>query len=278
LVEEERDERSADARALAERALVWLLHELRESEVRPIVLGGLVPPLLSAQSVSAPQHLGTADVDILLITHLEDLEGLAAVEDALERMDFEPIEPWRWSGRVGGRGVRIEFLCDVPEYQAGTLIRPPGCRDLAASNLRGTGYVQHGTIEVELSATLPDAGAVSVTARFAGLAGYLLSKCAAIRNRAEAKDFYDFVYVLMHNDEGGPQEAAARVNQEPFAVARRELRSTFIEVRARYGRTADAGPAGYAAQALRVRPDDDSSRLRAQAVAAVAAFFDAVNP
>lgn len=265
------EERSSEARAIAEQALVWLLHELRDEPVRPIVLGGLVPPLLTSNS---PGHLGTADVDILLITHVEAITGLAAVERALDRMEFEPLEEaWRWRGLVGGIPVKVEFLCDLDEYREGDVIHPDGCEALGVANLRGTGYVGRDTFERELSATLRDGHVVSVVGRFAGLAGYLLSKAAAVRTRAAEKDYYDFAYVLIHNDAGGPEAAADRLLHERFDQPRQELRSTFIEVRERFRRTSDTGPVAYAAQSALADPAVDELTLRADAVTAVEVFF-----
>ncbi len=265
------EERSSEARAIAEQALVWLLHELRDEPVTPIVLGGLVPPLLTGND---PGHLGTTDVDILLITHVEATTRLAAVEHALDRMEFEPLEEaWRWRGLIAGVPVKVEFLCDLDEYREGDVVRPAGCDALGVVNLRGTRYVGRDTFERELSATLPGGRAVTVVGRFAGLAGYLLSKAVAVRTRAADKDYYDFAYVLIHNNAGGPEAAAARLMHGRFDQARQELRSTFVEVRERYRRTSDTGPVAYATQSALADPAVDELTLRADAVTAVEAFF-----
>jgi hypothetical protein len=91
------------------------------------------------------------------------------------------------------------------------MIRPRGCTNLAAANLRGTGYVARDFVWEELSGTIANRTHVRVRARFAGLEGYLLSKCVAVRTRAAAKDYYDLVYVLLHNRAGGPEQAARRL-------------------------------------------------------------------
>lgn len=64
------DERSAEARAIAERALGRLLVASAPTSAQLIVLGGLVPPTLARTGVpEPPAHLGTTDVDVLLVTH-----------------------------------------------------------------------------------------------------------------------------------------------------------------------------------------------------------------
>lgn len=45
----------------------------------------------------------------------------------------------------------------------------------------------------------------------ADLGGFLIAKAAAIAARRLDRDFYDFAYVLVHNDRGGPQAAADAV-------------------------------------------------------------------
>ena len=136
------ERRSRETRARAELALVRLLYELRHEDVFLVVLGGLVPELLVRDDEPIPAHLGTTDVDILLITHVEPDADLGGVERALERMNFgsDPAEDgWRWRGAVEDWQVKLEFLCDLPNHPEGEMIRPHGCTNLAAANLRGNG-------------------------------------------------------------------------------------------------------------------------------------------
>lgn len=158
-----------------------LLHEARDEDPCLIVLGGLVPEILTAGHDHAiPDHLGTTDVDVLLITQVDGSLDLGGVERALKRLKFEPDdEDWRWRGRISGLPVKIEFLCDPDEEGEGEVIRPGGCEKLAAVNLRGTGYVARDFTFETLSADFDDGARVTVQARFAGLCGYLLSKCVA---------------------------------------------------------------------------------------------------
>jgi hypothetical protein len=124
---------------------------------------------------------------------------------------------------------------------------------------------------------LADGTHVTVDARFAGLEGYLLSKCVALRARAATKDYYDFVYVLLHNRAGGPEQAARRLLDGGLANALPSLRTTLREVRERYVKTNESGPIGYAEQALEVEPDADAALLRADAVDVVQRFFAALD-
>lgn len=61
------EQRTRETRARAELALVRLAHELRDEDVFLVVLGGLVPDVLTVGDGLIPEHLGTTDVDVLLI-------------------------------------------------------------------------------------------------------------------------------------------------------------------------------------------------------------------
>jgi len=268
--------RSRESRARAELALVRLLHALGDEDIFMVVLGGLVPEVLASDGVLVPEHLGTTDVDVLLITHVDLDADPGRVELALERLDFKPDpaeDGWRWRGPIDGMPVKLEFLCDLPDYREGEVIRPGGCRALGAQNLRGTGYVAGDFAWEELTGRLPDGTVATVRARFAGLEGYLLSKCVAARTRAATKDYYDLVYVLQHNRAGGPEQAAHRLREGDLASALEPLRTTFLEVQARFAKTTDSGPVAYAQQAVEVQPEVADADLRADAVDVVQRFF-----
>lgn len=274
------EQRSRKTRARAELALVRLLHALGDEEIFLVVLGGLVPEVLASDEALVPEHLGTTDVDLLLVTHVDPDADLGGVERALGRLDFKPDpneDGWRWRGPIDGVPVTLEFLCDLPDYREGEVVRPSGCQALSAQNLRGTGYVARDFAWEERSGELADGTKVTVRVRFAGLEGYLLSKCVAARTRAATKDYYDLVYVLQHNRAGGPEQAAHRLLNGELADAIDTLQTTFLEVRERYIKTTDSGPVGYAEQALEVETDIDAALLRADAVDAVQRFFTALG-
>jgi hypothetical protein len=270
------ERRTRETRARAELALVRFAHELRDEDAFLVVLGGLVPEVLAADDALIPEHLGTTDVDMLLITHVEPDADLGGVERALERIHFRPTgteDGWRWRGRVDGVPVKLEFLCDLSGHREHEAIRPRGCTKLAAANLRGTGYVAHDFTNEQLVGELADGTRVTVSVRFAGLEGYLLSKCVAARTRAATKDYYDLAYVLLHNRAGGPEQAGRRLCAGKLAGELPALRSTFAELAGRYGKVTDIGPRSYANQALEVEPDGDERLLRADAVDAVQRFI-----
>jgi hypothetical protein len=274
------EQRSAETRARAEKALAQLLHGLDGIDIEIVVLGGLVPEVLTrGREVEAPSHLGTTDVDILLVTHVDQDDDLSAVEKSLISLDFEPENTptgfgWRWRGRIDGHKAKIEFLCDLETCREGEIVKPAGCENLTACNLRGTGFVARDWAWEEIHSTDSEGESIVVKARFAGLQGYLLSKCFAVRGRAAEKDYYDLPYVLLHNRAGGPKAAADLLREGPFEDDLRGLKSLFREIQARYLNPNDQAPRNYAAQMLLVEPGQDETILRGDAVTAVATFCE----
>src|SRR5271167_3370488 len=97
----DKGERSPAARQRAEAALVRLAWELRDDDPFLVVLGGLVPQVLAEEEQGViPEHLGTTDIDILLITRVDTDAHLGAVEQALALLEFAPTDNdgWRWRG------------------------------------------------------------------------------------------------------------------------------------------------------------------------------------
>ncbi|HTR73936.1 MAG TPA: hypothetical protein VMH33_01600 [Solirubrobacterales bacterium] len=271
------DVRSAEARARAEQALVWLVSGFDGAEIDLIVLGGLVPEILTrgVEPGSSMGHLGTTDVDLLLITRVDQDEDLGAVEASLTKLDFEPEENgWRWRGTVADRRVKIEFLCDLETVREQELVEPVGCKNLRALNLRGTGYVAKDWQYEELHAPGPDGEPLTVKVRFAGLRGYLLSKLVAARTRGKDKDYYDLAYVLIHNREGGPRQAAELLLAGEFRAAVVDLRATLEEIAARFRSPTDFAAQSYSEQMRLVDPELDDATLRTDATVAIAEFLE----
>lgn len=164
-------ERSPEARALAEEALLRLLVALERRHadvVVLVVLGGLVPEILTrGQAESVPMHLGTSDVDIHVSLMTDPDRDISSLEAALEGAGFEP-DPrqaggWRWRIRIAGVPVKVEFLCDRDDLPANQPVALPGCHRLTAANLRGTGFVARDWTEEKLSGKI-DGKSVTVMA------------------------------------------------------------------------------------------------------------------
>lgn len=217
-------DRSRDARARAEQALVELALAFGDHAQDLIIIGGLNPDFLAPQ---APvQHLGTTDVDLLLelgfVYDRDDLD-FAWLEPAFKRAGFEAHndDGWRW-GRVSDSAVvQIDILCDVQD-NPDQVIALPGAGEIAAKNLAGPSgaiaapVIRTLTVTAATKANDPDAPD-EIALRFASLGGYLLAKSSALVGRRAVKDAYDFMYVTLYNDRGpiGAAEAILDALETP---------------------------------------------------------------
>ena len=145
-----------------------------------------------------------------------------------------------------------------------------GCDQIGAVNLRGTGFASRDAEVRELRTRV---GGVEQVAEVnvSGLAGFLLAKCAAARSRRKPKDWYDIAFVLLHNDAGGPDEAALAVVAK-FGGELGAVRTALDDLLANFGTLDAQGPQAYADQMTIDHPDLDRATLLADAVLAVEAF------
>lgn len=270
--------RSRAAREAAERALIRVVHHYGACP-EFVVLGGLVPELLCARS--GFQHAGTTDVDVQV-----DLEiacgsvNTSRLEQALRNAEFEPDSErvWRWAaeGSAPSTVVKFELLADLHDVATETTVTFEGCDQLGAVNLRGTGFASRDVEQRELRARV---GGVEQVAEVnvSGLAGFLLAKCAAARSRRRPKDWYDIAFVLIHNDAGGPEEAAQAV-MERFGGELGAVRTALDDLLANFGTLDAQGPRAFTDQVTIDHPDLDRATLRADAVLAVEAFHTRLFP
>lgn len=265
--------RSRDARARAERALVELLTAAGPDGAALTVIGGLTADFLTEST--DPPHQGTLDVDVLLelgVAHDRDELDLGWLEEALVAAHFNPSGVgWRWWRDVDGVPVKLELLCDVYD-NAGQEILLPGCRSASAQNLRGPAAAANDVMIRELTRSGRDPAGGAVDARCAGLGGYLLAKAGAVFSRRLTKDWYDFAFVLLHNNEGGPRSAARAAHAAlpsgawtDYAGIVRAVGSDFADLDA-------PGARAYGEQRALDGVEDDADVLAQDAVAAVVTF------
>ncbi len=265
--------RSREARAAAEQALVRVVHHYGE---RPefVVLGGLVPELLCANSVF--QHAGTTDIDVQV--NLEIACGSVnteRLERALHKAEFEPDNERVWRWRTDGSGaravVKFELLADLDSAASDSTVIFEGCDHLGAANLRGTIYA---TRDIEVKTLTARIGGIehTVEVNVTGLAGFLLAKCAAARSRRSLKDWYDIAFVLLHNEVGGPA-AASRAVIAKFGDELEASRTALDDLVANFADKDAQGPKAYSKQMLIDHPSLDRTTLVADAIVSVKEFY-----
>lgn len=212
------EQRSRDARARAEEALVRFALLAGEHVEDFVVIGGLNPDFLAPGAPSP--HLGTTDVDLLFelgFIYDRDEQDFSWLDRVLVEGGFAPVPAasgWRWDAILGGTRVRLDLLCDVPDSR-GQAVVLPGATEASAQNLDGPAAALVDPVErtllvsTRVRAELPAAPA-EVRLRFASHGGYLVAKAAALLARGATKDAYDLMFVIMYGP-GGARGAAEAV-------------------------------------------------------------------
>lgn len=265
-------ERTRAARTAAERALVRVIHHYGETPGF-VLLGGLVPELLCIGSQF--RHAGTTDIDVQVDMEIANGSvNTARLERALAKAEFVPdAQVWRWRTVVAGiqTEVKFELLADLKDQPAQAEIRFADCDQLGAVNLRGTGFAARNYSQRKLTSKV---NGVMMTANVnvANLAGFLLAKAAAARQRRKPKDWYDIAFVLLHNSDGGPDHAAAQVVTHFAEEINGEARNALQDLRANFANPQAQGAQAYVEQIVIDHPALDSRAAVAEAVVAVRQF------
>ena len=169
--------------------------------------------------------------------------------------------------------VKFELLADLDTEINEATVLFDDCEHLGAVNLRGTRYAARDVTLRDLTAKVGD-DVRHVEVRVTGVAGFLLAKCAAAHARGKRKDWYDIAFVLLHNDLGGPIQAANAVIDTFGLEALRASQTALAELSANFANPHSQGPVAYAEQFLLNHPDEEPSQAKADAVAAVGEFCD----
>ena len=171
--------------------------------------------------------------------------------------------------------VKFELLADMDEVANEATIRFDGCERLGAVNLRGTQYATRDIESRRLTSRVDDVRR-TVEINVTGVAGFLLAKCAAAYSRRKQKDWYDIAFVLLHNDLGGPIQAARAVLDRFGDGTLNASRTALAELSANFSDPQAQGPVAYAEQFIVDHPDYDQAVAKADAIAAIAEFCEAL--
>lgn len=265
-------ERNPGTAQIVVGALVDLLTSIPQRADDLVLIGGLVPPYLTAGSGQV--HQGTTDVDLLVDIGMvfDDDRDFAWLEAALFGSGFEPEMPgWRWTRTTRGVTVLLDLLCERSAYTS-EVIALPGAHKAAAMNLPGT----HAARCDATRQLVTDGHGGECEVRVAGLGGFLLAKCAAISKRDADKDLYDISFVVLHNP-GGPDGAAEAVLAHPCREHVADYEQWLRTVAALFNSPDAAGPLAYAMGAEQMSGADRDIAAQ-DAYAALTAFLTLVLP
>lgn len=259
--------------------LLTLLCDLGPWRERIYLAGGLAPRYLVGKlPEGASPHVGTTDVDLVIGLALGDEapETYRTLQTNLEKAHFDQGEPsFRWSRDVDGVKVHVEFLCETDAVAPGRIFKPKGESTgsrVGAFNVRGAQLVRLDFVECEIEGERLDGGGSSrVGVRVANLLPYVVLKVLAFQDRHENKDAYDLVFTLLHYGDG-PREAGAAASASPVA-GHPQVREALVLMEERFRDAAQDGPCSYATFLARPGDDEESARLRLQAVVTVEHFL-----
>jgi hypothetical protein len=259
--------------------LLTLLGDLGPWRDRIYLAGGLAPRyLVGTLPEGASPHVGTTDVDLVIGLALGDEapETYRTLQNNLEKSDFRQGEPsFRWSRDVDGVKVHVEFLCETDAVAPGRIFKPKGeftGSKVGAFNVRGAQLVCLDFIECEIEGERLDGGGRSrVGVRIANLLPYVVLKVLAFQDRHENKDAYDLMFTLLHYG-NGPREAGVAASASPVAQLP-QAREALALMEERFRDTAQDGPCSYATFLAQPGDDEESARLRMQAVVTVEHFL-----
>lgn len=173
--------------------------------------------------------------------------------------------------------VKFELLADLISEPAESIVRFSDCEELGAVNLRGTGYAARDVVVQRLSASVGGTR-YAIDVNVTGTAGFLLAKVSAAHSRRKPKDWYDLAFVLLHNDLGGPEQAAAAVVARFPNELTGPVRTALDDLLANYATSDAQGPQAYAEQMVIDNPELDATTLAADAALAVSSFHRALYP
>lgn len=172
------------------------------------VIGGLVPFLLVPQDQQAPeeQHIGTADLDLVLQLGLLEEGRYKEVSELLRRSGFEAerkadtgaIRFQRWvAPGTDGKGI-IEFLLPPAEerHRAGKLHHLE--KDFGAFVLPGGQLAFEDRLSQQVTGKDLRGAETTRAVWVAGPAAFLILKALAHKLRDEPKDAYDIWYLVRH--------------------------------------------------------------------------------
>ncbi|MFL6099238.1 MAG: hypothetical protein ACJ71T_04720 [Actinomycetales bacterium] len=262
------DERSRRSTFLAETALLNLIRQLGGKAAELVVIGGLTPDHLTAGGANT--HIGTNDIDVLVsvaVVYDREEQDFSWLESGLQHAGFTPDPPygsgWRWRTVIDDFVIKLDLLCDVSGHERNEPVALPGCELASAMNLPGTGGAFADLEHHELAS---DAARVDV--RFTGIAGYLLSKGAAVCRRGAERDFYSFAYVLVHYREGGAETAARAASSAVGRDGYSHLRNDLLRAAGLYIDDDRPGAHAYASQSIDAGSEDSFETLLEDATGA----------
>lgn len=276
-----------EALAACEKALRTILTKVGPWGQRLVLIGGMTPRYLVGRlPVDFKEHVGTTDLDIVVGVTIstEEKEAYRNLQQNLKDAKFAPAidpdtgqeETFRWTRKVDGIGVCLEFFCPVGDGQPGKLLRNPGSNvgsRISAIRTRGAELAALDYVDVSLAGELLDQGGIQqgVSAKVANLLPFLVLKAFAIDERDKAKDSYDVVWTLIAYREG-PRSVVQEIAKSPV-LGHQDVAAAMERLRSNFQTPEHRGPSQYANFEMTGDNEDERAQLRRYAHGTLTDFF-----
>lgn len=223
----------------ANRVLIEIAHILHAYEEEFVVVGGLVPSLITTENNEL--HIGSIDVDIALDQNISD-SGYQSIQELLISHGYQQEEqPFTYSRNVeiNNRSIKVKVDFLAGEYGGtGKKHRHQRVQDMRPRKARGCDLAFIDPSIVEIEGELPDGGLDQATLRVASIVPFLIMKAQALKGRIKEKDAYDIYYCLRFYP-GGHQALVNAFHQFPPSSLVREGLQILME---RYASLEHIGP------------------------------------
>jgi hypothetical protein len=245
------DDYSRETVAACKSVLIEALTVLGKHRRHLVVVGGWVPPLL----LPGTSHIGSIDVDLAIDSRRIPAYLYETITNDLLRAGYRATSlPNRFERdvRVAGRShvIRVDLITGQYGHpqDGGTHAIIQG---MPVWQSRGVDVALDATVEIPISASLPDGGVNEVTVRVAQIPAFMVMKGFALDERKKEKDAYDIYFCLAHYP--GGIDALARAFQP--LLENGLVRESLAKMRQKFSTLDSIGPV-WAAQVVQASGGD----------------------
>ncbi len=231
---------------LSKSVLLEIMTLLKGYSGHIVLVGGWVPYFLLQRyyKTSDFQHVGSADIDLVIDPALIKSGAYETIAEILEKNKYHPRKDrngnpieFSFEKDINGTTIHVDFLS--AEYPNKTnkrhrMIQP----DLKARTLKGAKIVMEHNYEENIEGRLPNNAEVKIKLKIADIVGSLATKAIVITERSQAKDYYD-IYSLICNYKDGEISCAKEI--KPF-LKDNDIKEAIEEIKKSFEKETSLGP------------------------------------
>lgn len=230
---------------LSKSVLLEIMTLLKGYSGQIVLVGGWVPYFLLQrfQKTREFQHVGSADIDLLIDPSLIKSGAYETIVEIIEKNGYRPRKDknenpieFSFERDVKGTTIHIDFLStEYPKTKKRHRIVQP---DLKARTLRGAEIILNHNYDEEIQGKLPNNAEVKIKLKIADIVGSLATKAIVISERSQAKDYYDIYSLICYYKDG---EISCAEETKPF-LKDRDIEEAIEEVKKNFEKETSLGP------------------------------------